>query len=145
MKPSVRIASVLLLCGAAIAATETEARQGQVDVTPTLVLPSMSGRDIFRYYCASCHGRDGRGTGPLAPELKTKPANLTKLTASNRGTFPDERVKAFITHGRADAPAHGSPDMPVWGPIFQAVDPSDAVARARIDNIVAYLKSIQAS
>jgi mono/diheme cytochrome c family protein len=115
----------------------------QVDVTPTFVPPSMSGRDIFRYYCATCHGRDARGDGPVAASLKTPPANLTKLAASNGGTFPVDRVKAVVTHGPADAPAHGTSDMPVWGPIFQSLDPSDAVARARIDNVVTYLRSIQ--
>jgi mono/diheme cytochrome c family protein len=90
-----------------------------VDVTPTFVQPSMSGRDIFTYYCATCHGRDARGQ------------------------FPADRVKAFITEGRPDTSAHGSSDMPVWGPIFRSLDPSDTVAAARIDNIITYLKSIQ--
>jgi len=114
-----------------------------VDVTPTLVLPSMSGRDIFRYYCASCHGQSGRGDGPVAAALKTRPANLTRLAVANSGRFPAERVKAFVTHGPVNAPAHGSPEMPIWGPIFQSLDPSDAVAQARIENVVAYIQSIQ--
>jgi mono/diheme cytochrome c family protein len=118
------------------------AAQG-VNITPTLVLPSMSGRDIYGYFCASCHGSSGRGDGPVASQLKTRPANLTALTTSNNGQFPIERVRAFVTHGRSDAPAHGSPDMPVWGPIFQVLDPSDEVARMRIENVVAYLQSIQ--
>ena len=116
----------------------------QVDVTPTFVPPSMSGRDIFRYYCATCHGRDGRGNGPAATALKTRPANLTRLASNNRGQFPAERVRAFVTHGGPEAPAHGSSDMPVWGPIFQSLDPSDTIAQARINNVVAYLESIQA-
>ena len=114
-----------------------------VDITPTLVLPSMSGRDVFRYYCASCHGADGRGGGPAAAALKMRPADLTKLTANNTGLFPLERVKAFITHGRTGLPAHGSPEMPIWGPVFQVLDTSDTIAQARIDNVVAYLRSIQ--
>jgi mono/diheme cytochrome c family protein len=103
----------------------------------------MAGRDIFRYYCATCHGRDGRGNGPVAAELKAKPANLTGLAAENAGRFPLERVKAFVTHGRPGAPAHGSSEMPVWGPIFQSLDPSDAIAQARIESVVAYINSIQ--
>jgi mono/diheme cytochrome c family protein len=115
-----------------------------VDVTPTLVLPSMSGRDIFRYYCISCHGRNGRGDGPVAAALKTKPANLTRLTIANGGRFPAERVRTFVAHGRPDTAAHGSPEMPIWGPIFQVLDPSDSIAQARIENVVAYVQSIQA-
>jgi mono/diheme cytochrome c family protein len=115
-----------------------------IDITPTVVMPSMSGRDIYGYFCASCHGPRGRGDGPVASQLKTRPANLTLLAAGNGGSFPQERVRAFVTHGRSDAPTHGSLEMPVWGPIFQALDPSDTVARTRIDNVVAYLRALQA-
>jgi mono/diheme cytochrome c family protein len=132
-----------LLCVALLMTGATASANQVVDISPTLVLPSMSGRDIFRYYCASCHGRDGRGNGPIASQLKSQPANLTALATNNRGQFPRERVRAFVTHGRADAPSHGTPDMPVWGPIFQVLDPSDPIARMRIDNVVAYLESIQ--
>ena len=134
-----RLFGIALLFATAATAGEIQF----VDVTPTFVPPSMSGRDTFNYYCASCHGRDARGNGPVASTLKTRPANLTKLAANNHGQFPIERVKAIVTQGRPDTPAHGSSDMPVWGPIFQSLDPSDPIARARIDNVVAYLESIQ--
>ena len=126
-----------------VATTGTAGECQVVDVTPTFVPPSMSRRDIFRYYCATCHGRDARGDGPVAPALKTRPANLTKLAANNHGLFPIERVKVFITAGRPVTQAHGSSDMPVWGPIFKSLDPSDTITQARIDSVVAYLKSIQ--
>ena len=126
-----------------IATTAVAGERQFVDVTPTFVQPSMSGRDIFRYYCATCHGRDARGRGPAASALKTQPANLTKLGANNHGVFPIERVKAFVRQGRPDVPAHGTSDMPVWGPIFQSLAPSDTMAQARIDNVVAYISSIQ--
>lgn len=134
-----RLFGIALLFATAATAGEIQF----VDVTPTFVQPSMSGRDTYRYYCASCHGRDARGNGPVAAALKTRPADLTKLAANNGGRFPLDRVKAFVTQGRPNLPAHGSSDMPVWGPIFQSLDPSDPIARARIDNVVAYLNSIQ--
>jgi mono/diheme cytochrome c family protein len=136
------LTGIALSIGLLVVTTATGAER-QVDITPTFVPPSMSGSDIFRYYCATCHGRDARGNGPVAAELKKRPANLTQLAANNRGVFPIERVKTFISNGRPDAPAHGPSDMPVWGPIFQSLDPSDTVAQARIDNVVTYLKSIQ--
>jgi mono/diheme cytochrome c family protein len=134
-----------LLCVALVLTAGVPASSGSqvVDISPTLVLPSMSGRDIFRYYCATCHGREGRGNGPVASQLKTRPANLTRLAAGNSGEFPLERVRAFVTHGRTDAPSHGSPEMPIWGPIFQVLDPSDPIARMRINNVVDYIQSIQ--
>ena len=38
---------------------------------PDLVILSVAGKDLFEFYCASCHGRDGKGNGPVAPALKT--------------------------------------------------------------------------
>jgi mono/diheme cytochrome c family protein len=126
-----------------LAGSATLAASQIVEITPTLVQPSMSGRDIFMYYCVSCHGRDGRGDGPVSSALKTRPANLRRLAATNGGIFPIARVRASITHGPSQAPAHGTSDMPVWGPIFQSLDASDERARARIENVLAYLLSIQ--
>ena len=134
----------ILLLGvfvAAAAAVGGAARQ--IDLTPTLVHPSLRGRDVFEFYCATCHGRAGTGDGPVAAALKTRPADLTKLAAANGGEFPRERVQAFITHGRSDAPAHGSTDMPVWGPIFRALEPSDTRVTIRIENVIGYIESLQ--
>jgi mono/diheme cytochrome c family protein len=133
----------IVIC-AAVAALGTTPRADQsVDVTPTVVQPPLSGRETFGFYCASCHGRDGSGGGPAAAALKVMPANLTTLAATNGGVFPRERVHASITHGVSTSPAHGSATMPVWGPIFQALDPSDKTAAARIDNLVTYIGSLQ--
>jgi mono/diheme cytochrome c family protein len=101
--------------------------------------------DLFAFYCASCHGRDGKGNGPTAPALNVKPPDLTTLAARNLGTFPKAWVESFVTGNREPLPAaHGSKDMPVWGPIFRALDPNDAANRVRIENIVGHIESIQA-
>ena len=39
--------------------------------------------------------------------------------------------------------AHGSREMPVWGPIFSGLDPSPARTQMRIENLVQYIESIQ--
>jgi mono/diheme cytochrome c family protein len=111
---------------------------------PPLVISSMDGRDLFQFYCATCHGRDGRGGGPVVPALRVPPPDLTTIAARNGGTFPTARVESFVT-GDQDrpTPAHGSKDMPVWGPIFRGLDPSDAMNKVRIANIVGYIESIQ--
>ena len=137
---AIRLLGIALFC----ATMATVGEPQSVNITPTLVLPSMSGPDVFRYHCATCHGRDARGKGPIASALKTPPTNLTRLAVNNHGEFPAERVRLLITEGRSDALAHGSSEMPVWGPIFRALDTSDTNAQSRIDNLVAYLKSIQA-
>jgi mono/diheme cytochrome c family protein len=110
-----------------------------------LVISSMAGRDLFEFYCSSCHGRDGKGGGHAAPALKVPPPDLTTLAQRNHGTFPTARVEAFVRgEERLSTPAHGSSDMPVWGPIFKALDNRDEINAARIENIVRYIESIQA-
>ena len=103
-----------------------------------------SGRDTFVAYCASCHGADGKGDGPVAPALKVPPSDLTTLSARNNGRFPELRVYGTI-RGDVRVTSHGSAEMPVWGRVFRQAGGGDtAAAQMRISNLVAYLKSIQA-
>jgi mono/diheme cytochrome c family protein len=111
---------------------------------PDLVITSMAGRDLFEFYCAPCHGRDGKGEGHAAAALKVPPANLTTLSERNQGRFPTAKVEAAIKgEGTLSTPAHGSREMPVWGPIFRGLDKREAVNTARIQNIVKYIESLQ--
>jgi mono/diheme cytochrome c family protein len=110
--------------------------------THSLIVDSMYGPDLYRMYCATCHGRDGKGNGPVAPALKVAPPDLTILARRQNGVFPAAAVEATIT-GPVTVPAHGSDEMPVWGVIFRALDPSDTRTRARIKSLVGYLQSIQ--
>ena len=111
---------------------------------PPLLIPSVAGGDLFRFYCASCHGREGKGDGPVASALNRRPPDLTTMARRNGGRFPTDRVERFVTGDREPSLAHGSADMPVWGPIFQALDPQDRMNRIRIENVVAFIESIQA-
>ena len=112
---------------------------------PDFVIRSLAGRDLFDFYCASCHGRDGKGGGRVAPALKTSPPDLTTLTERNKGTFPAAMVEDVIRGGtQSPKAAHGSSEMPVWGPIFKGLDTRNEVNEARIENLVKYIESIQA-
>lgn len=112
---------------------------------PDFVIRSLAGRDLFKFYCASCHGIDGKGGGHVAPALKMRPPDLTLLTQQNGGTFPAAKVEEVIRGGtQAQAAAHGSSDMPVWGPIFRGLDSRKEVNDARIENLVKFIESIQA-
>ena len=55
-----------------------------------------SGPADYAEYCASCHGAGGKGDGEVAEGLAKKPADLTRLSAKNGGTFPTTRVMAQI-------------------------------------------------
>lgn len=105
--------------------------------------PKEADRQVFRTYCASCHGVTGRGDGPIAGELKKLPPDLTKYTERNGGVFPSERLRQIID-GRGIA-AHGNRDMPVWGDAFRSAKDglTPEAAKARIDAVVRYLAAIQ--
>jgi len=100
------------------------------------------GAEDFRVYCASCHGSDARGGGPVAPFLVRKPADLTTLSARNGGVFPTDGVY-WVIDGRGDVAAHGPREMPVWGLQFGGPEASEAMTRERILAIIEYLKSLQ--
>ena len=121
-----------------------EAAQTTGPKNPPLVISSMYGRDLFEFYCATCHGKDGTGHGPVAAALKTAPADLTRIAVRSGGKFPTDRVKSLVTAaGGVLTSVHGSTDMPVWGPIFQSLDPRDKLTAVRISNIVEYIESMQ--
>ena len=108
------------------------------------VASSDSGRNLFNFYCASCHGKDGQGGGPMAAALKVAPPNLTLLTRKYGGAFPSAVLMSLLRDGdRSWVVSHGSREMPVWGPILQrSTDPD--LAEARLQSLLSYLRSIQA-
>ena len=109
---------------------------------PATYVPS--GKTMFKQYCAACHGHDGKGHGPATVLLNTRPPDLTALAKNHGGKFPFEYVAGVLRFGPG-FPAHGSSEMPTWGPIFQYLDNNEeAAVRQRIKNLCDYLESIQA-
>lgn len=79
--------------GAVIAAASAQAPSKSSPANqelPTLIR-STKGSDLFRAYCASCHGADAKGSGPAASALKAKVPNLTLLAKRNGGPFRPRR------------------------------------------------------
>lgn len=111
---------------------------------PPLAPESLVGSVSFDLYCAACHGRQGKGDGPASFGLRTSPADLTMLARRNRGVFPKERVLSFIEGSQRAEAIHGTPEMPVWGPTLRALDGSTSRANVRLQNLVAFIESIQA-
>ncbi|MFY2825857.1 c-type cytochrome [Ruegeria sp. MALMAid1280] len=105
------------------------------------------GAELYQHYCATCHGIDATGYGPMAGVLVIQPADLTKL-AGEDGVFPTARVVARID-GRDPLVSHGSP-MPVYGPYFDGQDTSMKTPEGQpiltsqpIVDLVAYLQTLQ--
>ena len=100
------------------------------------------GKGMFSAYCASCHGASGKGDGPAAPALKVPATDLTKMAKNNGGTYPMLHVQESIRN--ADTPAHGSKDMPVWGPVFRNLSQgSQSQVELRIANLSKYIETLQ--
>ena len=108
-------------------------------------LDGISGAYAFRTHCASCHGADGKGEGPLADSLRFHPADLTLIAKRHGGSFPTETV-VRIVDGRQPLKGHGAPDMPIWGDAFKNADTGydDKRVKEKIHSIVEYLKTLQA-
>jgi mono/diheme cytochrome c family protein len=105
------------------------------------LIASIQGPALYKAYCAACHGPEAKGNGPAASTLKLPPADLTRISARNGGTFPLMRVERIIS-GEEERRGHGA--MPSWGPVFSEVDRDQDLGRVRIDNLAPYLRDIQA-
>jgi len=103
---------------------------------------AMDGQRLFQTYCGACHGKTAKGDGPLAKDLKVAPADLTKLSEKNGGTFPFEMVMKTIDHGR-NVRGHGTEDMPAWGAAFKTTAESADDAQQMMRKLAHYLWSIQ--
>ncbi len=126
------------------------AQEKQINKPQVKPLSPVSGAEMFKHYCAVCHGPGGQGDGPLAMSLKVPTPDLTTLAQRHDGKFPDDYVSNVLKNGVKTA-AHGSGEMPVWGPIFETMSRWEALCPGveetpvtqRITNLTNYLKSIQ--
>jgi mono/diheme cytochrome c family protein len=135
------VAGLLATAAFGIAQTNTQIKEVPLEHTSPA-----SGKQMYATYCAVCHGADGRGNGPAAAALKVQPTNLATLAQENGGKFPGNHIYTVLQFGM-DTPAHGSKDMPVWGPALRSLDrgsPSpDLEEHQRIANLTTYLKTLQ--
>jgi mono/diheme cytochrome c family protein len=125
--------SIACVAGAGLSVDETQ--------FPPTYMPS--GEQMYKEYCAVCHGADAKGHGPLAALLKTPPPDLTTLAKRHTGKFPYDYVASVLEFGPG-VTAHGSSDMPTWGPIFRSFDnQNERIVQQRIKNLCDYLASLQ--
>jgi hypothetical protein len=67
---------------------------------------------------------------------------LTTLAQNHHGKFPAARVRSIIS-GDENHAAHGSREMPVWGPVFHQIQNDQDLGYVRLQNVTEYLISIQ--
>ncbi len=132
--------AMFISCAAAFGYSQQSGGKTILPVRPT---DPTNGKQMYVNYCAPCHGTDGRGHGPVSPALRIPPTDLTALSSEHHGKFPGARVIAVLQFGTS-APAHGTAEMPVWGPILGNMNHVNPQERAlRIANLSRYLESLQ--
>jgi mono/diheme cytochrome c family protein len=121
---------------------------GGATSVPAADFTTWTGAELYKHYCASCHGKSGAGDGPVAPSLRAAPPDLTRIAQRHGGRFPDDWVYRVID-GREYLVTHGPRDMPVWGQELWREQGAEVSAglktEAAIERLVDWLKSMQRS
>ncbi len=87
------------------------------------------GRDLYGYYCALCHGKQGNADGFNAYNLRTPPTRHTDPILM--GTLSDTQIHRMIKEGGG---ALGrSPQMPPWGGVLNDRE---------IANVTAFIRTL---
>jgi mono/diheme cytochrome c family protein len=121
-------------------AQEPKKEVKHVAIKPT---SAASGQEMYKSYCAVCHGTDAKGNGPATGALKVPPPDLTTLASKNGGKYPAAKVSSIID-GEEVLAAHGSKDMPIWGHLFRSISGGhDSEVQQRIANLNKYIESLQ--
>ncbi|MBM3763009.1 MAG: cytochrome c [Acidobacteria bacterium] len=88
--------------------------------SPRKMVATLDGKELYVAYCASCHGMDLKGKGPVAGALKDPVPDLTTIQKRRGGKFVVADLEKFILGEGELKAAHGSVEMPVWGACFPA-------------------------
>jgi mono/diheme cytochrome c family protein len=126
----------------AILASSAQTQKTQPPET-THLIDSVQGPVLYRAYCAVCHGKDGKGEGPMAKSLKVPPPDLRRLATRNGGSFPMARIQRIISGEEPRPAGHGTREMPIWGPIFSQIAWDQDLGRVRVNNLARYIEGLQ--
>lgn len=106
----------------------------------------MSGKDLYVRFCASCHGTEGRGDGPVARFFTVEVPDLTLIARRHGGKYPYQQIEKIID-GRSIVGAHGTRTMPVWGEELAAAQRGDTNAEEAtmiiVERLSDYLWTLQ--
>ena len=134
--------------GASVAATQDNQIQAKVvqakviKEVPARMTRSLEGVDLYREFCAVCHGVQAKGDGPAADALKKHPTDLTQLAAKHGGKFPILAVQMSIK-GSNGIVEHGTGEMPMWGTIFSQSGQQRDLGEMRIMSLLKYIEDFQ--
>jgi len=107
------------------------------------LIASLEGPELYKAYCAVCHGTDLKGGGPMAKSLMAKVPDLTVISMHNGGKFPSVRVQRIISGEETLTTGHGSREMPIWGPVFSQIAWDQDLGRVRVYNLAQFIEQNQ--
>jgi mono/diheme cytochrome c family protein len=136
----VAMMSGIALMGQAVPASQEA--QKTLKKVPITQSNAASGQQLYKDYCAACHGSAGKGDGPVVEFLKVPPPDFTTMAKRNNGEFPVAHFSAVLRFG-SDSHSHGTSDMPIWGPLFRSRDLNKDQSQLMIYNLTSYVKSMQ--
>jgi mono/diheme cytochrome c family protein len=139
---AVGIALFGVFCSITLGQNKQPKKQSE-DADSVRLIDSIQGLNLYKAYCAVCHGPNAKGDGPMSMFLKTAPSDLTRISARNGGMFPLAKVRRVISGEEALPGGHGTRQMPIWGPIFSQVAWDQDLGRVRVDNLARYIESLQ--
>ncbi len=85
-----------------------------------------AGKATYQNLCLSCHGKTGKGDGPVGQYLTPKPADLGKVVAEHDDAYLSKVI------GKGGASVGKSPSMPAWGGQLSDDD---------IQNVISYIRT----
>jgi len=100
-----------------------------------LILPlpaHADGKTSYDTYCASCHGTEGRGDGPIAEALHPRPTNFQDAQYW-RGLGPGGDINILRAIKKGGSATDHSTNMPAWEPVL---------TDDQVNEIIAYLRRL---
>ena len=86
------------------------------------------GRDLYKHYCAVCHGLSGKGNGVNADNLDPHPSDLTSREVAG---LSNEEIYEVVQNGGAAVEL--SAYMPPWG---------KTLSKDQIQNLIVYTRTL---
>lgn len=90
-------------------ASSTPLTASAVSTAPSPPVPGVAatdGEELYRNYCALCHGAEGKGDGPAASGFDPPPPDLTD--AEQMQQLTDERMLEVLSSGSGAMTGFGS-------------------------------------
>ena len=76
------------------------------ELSGTVGAATTDGAELYRKYCAACHGAEGRGDGPAASGFDPPPTDLTDVERMQQLT--DDSMLEVLSGGSGTMPGFGS-------------------------------------